>query len=44
MTSLSAQHVKTIKDAAKKLTGVKKRTFQVQVAIDYLNRNRTWPK
>ena len=37
MTNLSAQHIKTIKDAAKKLTGVKRRAFQAQVAIDYLN-------
>jgi len=37
MANLSAQHIKTIKDAAKKLTGVKRRAFQAQVAIDYLN-------
>ena len=37
MANLSAQHIKTIKDAAKKLTGVKRRTFQAQVAIDCLN-------
>ena len=37
MTNLSAQHIKTIKDAAKKLTGAKRRAFQAQVAIDYLN-------
>lgn len=36
MTDLSAQYIKTIKDAAKKLTGQKKRAFQAQVAIDYL--------
>ena len=39
MTNLSAQHIKTIKDAAKKLTGAKRRAFQAQVAIDYLNLN-----
>ena len=37
MTNLSAQHIKTIKDAAKKLTGVKRRTFQAQAAIECLN-------
>ncbi|MFZ2169993.1 MAG: hypothetical protein WAW61_10200 [Methylococcaceae bacterium] len=37
MANLSAQHIKTIKDAAKKLTGAKRRAFQAQVAIDYLN-------
>ena len=37
MTPLSEQHIKTIKDAAKKLTGAKRRAFQAQVAIDYLN-------
>ncbi len=36
MTTLSAQHISTIKDAAKKLTGCKRREFQAQVAIDYL--------
>jgi len=39
MTNLSAQHIKTIKDAAKKLTGAKRRAFQAQVAIDYRCRN-----
>ena len=37
MTHLSEQHITTIKDAAKKLTGAKRRAFQAQVAIDYLN-------
>ena len=37
MANLSAQHIKTIKDVAKKLTGVKRRAFQARVAIDYLN-------
>jgi hypothetical protein len=36
-TDLSAQHIATIKDAAKKLTGPKRRAFQAQVAIDYLD-------
>jgi hypothetical protein len=37
MTPLSKQHITTIKDAAKKLTGAKRRAFQAQVAIDYVN-------
>jgi len=37
MTTLSEQHITTIKDAAKKLTGSKRRAFQAQVAIDYLD-------
>jgi transposase len=37
MTSLSEQHITTIKDAAKKLSGTKRREFQAQVTIDYLN-------
>ena len=37
MTDLSEQHIATIKDAAKKLTGAKRRAFQAQVAIDYMN-------
>lgn len=37
MTALSQQHIATIKDAATKLTGTKRRAFQAQVAIDYLN-------
>ena len=36
MTNLSA-YIETIKGAAEKLTGVKRRAFQAQVAIDYLN-------
>jgi|NGEPerStandDraft_6_1074524.scaffolds.fasta_scaffold96800_1 transposase len=39
MTLLSEQHITTIKDAAKKLTGAKRRAFQAQVSIDYLNSN-----
>ena len=37
MTHLSEQHITTIKDAAKKLTGAKRRAFQAQVAMDYTN-------
>ena len=37
MISLSKKHITTIKDAAKKLTGAKRREFQAQVSIDYLN-------
>ena len=37
MTSLSEQHITTIKDAAKKLAGAKRRAFPAQVSIDYLN-------
>jgi len=37
MTCLAEQNIATIKDAAKKLTGAKRRAFQAQVAIDYLN-------
>jgi hypothetical protein len=37
MTSLSERHITSIKDAAKKLTGAKRRAFQEQVAIDYLH-------
>lgn len=39
MPLLSEQHITTIKDAAKKLTGVKRRAFLAQVSIDYLNSN-----
>ena len=35
MISLSKKHITTIKDAAKKLTGAKRREFQAQVSIDY---------
>ena len=36
-TELSEQHIATIKDAAKKLTASRRRAFQAQVAIDYLD-------
>ena len=35
MTDLSEQHIATVKDAAKKLTGAKRRAFQAKVCIDY---------
>jgi len=34
--NLDSQHITTIKDAAKKLTGYKRRAFQAQIALDYL--------
>ncbi len=37
MTLLSEQNIITIKDAARKLTGHKRREFQAKVAIDYLD-------
>ena len=37
MDVLTDQQIATIKDAASKLTGVKKRAFQAQVALDYLD-------
>ncbi len=37
MTALSQQHIATMKDAANKLTGTKRRAFQAQVTIDYLD-------
>lgn len=37
MRTLSEQNIKTFKDAARKLTGPKRRAFQAQVAIDYLD-------
>lgn len=36
MNELTKQHISTIRDAAKKLTGAKRRSFQAQVTIDYL--------
>ena len=36
MNELTKQHITTIRDAAKKLTGAKRRSFQAQVTIDYL--------
>src|SRR4030095_13229904 len=37
MNELKEQHIATIKDAAQKLTGAKRRAFQAQVILDYLN-------
>jgi len=37
METLSKQNITTIKDAAKKLTGSKRREFESQVTIDYLD-------
>jgi hypothetical protein len=39
VSELPEQYIATIKEAAKKLTGSKRRAFQAQVAIDYLNYN-----
>ena len=36
MNALTEQHIATIKDAARKLTGAKRRAFQAQVTLDYL--------
>jgi hypothetical protein len=37
MATLTDQHITTIKDAAQKLTGPKRRAFQAQVTLDYLD-------
>jgi hypothetical protein len=37
MTTLTDQQIVTIKDAARKLTGAKRRAFEAQVALDYLD-------
>jgi Rhodopirellula transposase DDE domain len=37
MKALTAQQLATIKDAAQKLTGAKRRAFEAQVALDYLS-------
>ena len=37
MNELTDQQISTIKDAASKLTGSKRRAFQAQVALDYLD-------
>jgi hypothetical protein len=37
MTTLTEQQVLTIKDAARKLTAAKRRAFEAQVALDYLD-------
>ena len=37
MNELTDQLIATLKDAASKLTGAKRRAFQAQVALDYLD-------
>jgi hypothetical protein len=37
MKELTEQHIETIRDASRKLTGAKRRAFQAQVALDYLD-------
>ena len=37
MVLLSQHHIATIKDASSKLTDSKRRAFQAQVTIDYMN-------
>jgi hypothetical protein len=37
MPTLSKQYIATIKNAAKKLTGVKRRAFEAQVTLDYFD-------
>ena len=37
MNTLTEQQIATIKDAAQKLTGAKRRAFQAQVTLDYLD-------
>jgi hypothetical protein len=37
MNELQAPHIATIKAAARKLTGAKRRAFQAQVVLDYLD-------
>jgi len=38
-TPLSNKHIATIRYAARKLTGDKRRAFQAQVAVDYMDSN-----
>ena len=37
MNELTEQHIATLKDAAAKLTGAKRRAFQARVTLDYLD-------
>jgi hypothetical protein len=37
MPTLSKQNIATLKDAAKKLTGAKRRAFEAQVTVDYFD-------
>ena len=39
MNKLTEQQVATNKDASRKLTGVKRRAFQAQVVVDYVEGN-----
>jgi len=39
MNELTEQHVSTIKDAARKLVGDKRRSFQAQVTVNYIGGN-----
>ena len=39
MNELTRKHISTIKDAAEKLAGAKRRAFQAKVALDYLGGN-----
>jgi hypothetical protein len=39
MNKLSKKNIKTIKDAAKRLTGVDRRAFEAQVTLDYFDGN-----
>ena len=36
MEELTPKHIHTIKDAAHKLTGARRRAFEAQVTLDYL--------
>ena len=40
MNELTEQMVKTRKEAARKMTGAKRRSFEAQVALDYLSLRR----
>jgi transposase len=44
MKKLPKKQIATIKDAAKKLTGAKRRAFQAQVTIDYLDGSARQPE
>jgi hypothetical protein len=37
MPTLSKQNIATLKNAAKKLTGAKRRAFEAQVTLDYFD-------
>jgi hypothetical protein len=42
VTELTEKIKSSLKDAAKKLTGFKKRAFMAQVTIDYFNSSPRW--